>query len=78
MRIMIENIENAMDFSIDFTRRGCTLSAEKNFQRRSAGVLFAFMALFGFLRGVSGSVFAVFGCASMLVSVTFHVGMRDD
>jgi hypothetical protein len=27
--------------------------------------------------GVSGSVFAVLGCASMLVSVTFDVGMRD-
>ncbi len=35
------------------------------------------MALFLFLYGVSGSVFAVFGCASMLFSVTFYVGMRD-
>ena len=26
---------------------------------------------------VSGSVFAVSGCASMLVSVTFYVGMRE-
>ena len=26
---------------------------------------------------VLGSVFAVSGCASMLVSVTFYVGMRD-
>ena len=36
------------------------------------------MALFLFLYGVLGSVFAVLGCASMLVSVTFYVGMRDD
>lgn len=42
MRIMIENIENAMDFSIDFTRRGCTLSAEIFFQRESVGFLFVF------------------------------------
>ena len=33
---------------------------------------------FGFLYGVSGSVFAVLRCASMLVSVTFNVVMRDD
>jgi hypothetical protein len=33
--------------------------------------------LFGRLRGVLGSVFAVLRCASMLVSVTFYVGMRD-
>ena len=44
------------------------------FQREKAGVLFAFVVL----RGVSGAVFAVFGCASMLVSVTFYVGMRGD
>jgi len=36
------------------------------------------VALVLVLRGVSGSVFACFGCASMLVSVTFYVGMRDD
>jgi hypothetical protein len=56
----------------------CTLCAEKIFQRESAGVLFAFAVLFGFLYVVSGSVFAVLGCASMLVSVTFHVAMRGD
>jgi len=58
--------------------RGCTLGAEKFFQRESAEVLFVSVPLFGFLRGVSGSVFAVSGCASMLVSVTFYVGMRGD
>ena len=57
--------------------RGCTLSAEKNFQRRSAEFLFVFWALFPVLYGVSGSVFSVLGCASMLVSVTFYVGMRE-
>ena len=36
------------------------------------------MALFEFLYGVSGSVFVVLRCASMLVSVTFNVDMRDD
>ena len=66
-----------MEFSIDFRRRGCTLSAEKFFQREKAEVLFVSVALFGCLRGVSGSVFSVYGCASMLVSVTFYVGMRD-
>ena len=34
--------------------------------------------MFVFLYGVSGSVFSVYGCASMLVSVTFYVGMRGD
>ena len=77
MRIMIENIEKAMDFSMYFARRGCTLSAEKFFQRGSAWFLFVSVALFGFLYGVLGSVFAVLRCASMLVSVTFYVGMRD-
>ncbi len=37
-----------------------------------------FVALFGFPRGVSGSVFVVLGCSSMLVSVTFYVAMRGD
>ncbi len=36
------------------------------------------MALLLFLIGVSESVFVVLGCASMLVSVTFYVGMRGD
>jgi hypothetical protein len=67
-----------MEFSTYFRRRGCTLGAEKFFQREKVGVLFAFVALFGFLRGVLGSVFVVFGCAFMLVSVTFYVGMRGD
>jgi hypothetical protein len=31
-----------------------------------------------FLYGVCVSVFADLACASMLVSVTFYVGMRDD
>jgi hypothetical protein len=34
--------------------------------------------LFRFLYGVSESVSAVLGCASMLVSVTFNVAKRDD
>jgi hypothetical protein len=33
--------------------------------------------LLGFLVGVLGSVFAVLACASMLVSVKFHVSMRE-
>jgi hypothetical protein len=56
----------------------CTLGAGKNFRSRSSAFLFAFAVLFGFLYGVLGSVFVVFGCASMLVSVTFYVGMRGD
>ena len=36
-----------------------------------------FGALFLFLYGVLGSVFACLACASMLVSVTFYVGMRE-
>jgi len=48
-----------MDFSTYFRRRGCTLGAEKFFQREKTEVLFAFVALFGFLRDVSGSVFPV-------------------
>ena len=56
--------------------RGCTLSAEKKFQCRSAESLFVSVGLFGLLHGVLGSVSAVSGCASMLVSVTFNVGMR--
>jgi len=52
-----------MEFSIDFRRRGCTLSAEKFFQRESAEVLFVSVALFGFLYGVLGSVFACLACA---------------
>ena len=54
------------------------MSAEKFFQHESAVVLFVSVALFGCLRGVLGSVSAVLRCASMLVSVTFNVGMRDD
>jgi len=36
-----------------------------------------FWALFGFLIGVCGSVWAVLACACMLFSVKFYVGMRD-
>jgi hypothetical protein len=50
------------------------LSAEKNFQGENAEFLFVFFALFPVLYGVSVSVFAVFGCASMLFVVRFHVG----
>jgi hypothetical protein len=53
------------------------MSLEKNFQRRSSEFLFVSVVLFGFLYGVSGSVFAVLACASMLFSVKFHVGMRE-
>ena len=61
-----------------FLVESITLCAEKFFQRGSAGVLFVSVALFECLRGVSGSVLAILRCASMLVSVTFNVGMRDD
>jgi len=50
---------------------------KKFFQRESSGVLFAFVVLFGFLYDALGSVFADLGCASMLFSVTFNVGMRE-
>ena len=39
------------------------MSAEKNFQSGSESFLFVFWALFLFLYGVSGSVFAVLACA---------------
>jgi hypothetical protein len=58
-------------------KNGCTLSAEKFFCIRSGTFLFAFWVLLLVLYGVSGSVFAVLACASMLFSVTFNVGMRD-
>jgi hypothetical protein len=47
-------------FHFEIRARGCTLSVEKIFQRRSAGILFAFAVLFLFLYGVSCSVFGVF------------------
>jgi hypothetical protein len=53
------------------------LSAEKIFQRESSAFLFVFWALFGFLDGVSWSVFAVLACACMLFSVKFHVVKRE-
>ncbi len=53
------------------------MSAEKKFQRGSADILFVSGALLLVLYGVSGSVFGVLACASMLFSVTFNVGMRD-
>jgi hypothetical protein len=53
------------------------LSAEKFFCIRSRMFLLASEALLLFLYVVSGSASAVLGCASMLVSVTFNVGMRD-
>ena len=53
------------------------MSAENFFQRESAGILFAFRELFCFLYVVLGSVFAVLACASMLVSVEFHVAKRE-
>ncbi len=65
------------DLSVLFRGRGNTLCAEKNFQRGSADILFVSWALLLVLYGVSGSAFGVLACASMLVSVTFNVGMRD-
>ncbi len=53
------------------------MSAEKNFQRVSADILFVSGALLLVLYGVSGSVFGVLACASMLFSVKFHVVMRE-
>jgi hypothetical protein len=52
------------------------MSAEKNFCGGRGAFLFAFWALFGFLCGVLGSVFAVFAWCSMLLCVKFDVGMR--
>jgi hypothetical protein len=49
------------------------MSLEKFSCGRSSSFLFAFQALFLFLYGVSGSVFVVLACASMLFSVKFHV-----
>lgn len=49
---------------------GCTLTAEKFFQREKAGILFVIWALFWFLYGVSGSFFS---CSW----VKFYVAMRD-
>ena len=54
------------------------MGAEKIFCEWSSEFLFAVAALLRFLYGVSGSVSVVLGCASMLVSVTFYVGMRGD
>jgi hypothetical protein len=53
------------------------LGTEKNFQRRNGGVLFVSEGLFMVLVGVSGSVFAVLACASMLFSVKFYVVLRE-
>ena len=53
------------------------MSVEKNFQREITGFLFVSYGLLGFLDGVSGSVFAVLECATMLFSVKFHVDMRE-
>ncbi len=54
------------------------MCVEKFFLVCSLVFLFVSCGLFGFLYGVSWSVFAVFGCASMLFSVTFYVAMRGD
>jgi hypothetical protein len=53
------------------------MGLEKNFQSESRAFLFVSAVLFTVLYGVSGAVFAVLACASMLFSVKFHVGMRD-
>ncbi len=53
------------------------MSLEKNFWGESWAFLFVFWALFGFLIGVSCSVFRVFAWCSMLLCVKFNVGMRD-
>jgi hypothetical protein len=50
---------------------------KKFFEVGRSGFLFVFWVLFGFLDGVSGSVFAVLACAFMLVSVKFHVVKRE-
>ena len=54
-----------------------SMSLENFFCVRSSAFLFASVALFWFLVGVSWSVFAVLACSSMLFSVKFHVDMRD-
>ena len=54
-----------------------SMGAEKIFGGWAEWFLFVFWALFGFLDGVSGSVFAVLACAFMLVSVKFHVVKRE-
>jgi len=53
------------------------MSLEKFFCVRSSAFLFVFHRLFAVLYGVSGFVCAVLACSSMLVSVEFHVGMRE-
>jgi len=53
------------------------MSLEKNFQSKSQLFLFVSLALFAFLVGVLGSVFACLACTRMLFSVKFHVGMRE-
>lgn len=52
-------------------------SLEKNFQSESLTFQFAAVALFLFLYGGSGSVFAVFAWCSMLFCVKFDVCMRE-
>jgi hypothetical protein len=54
------------------------MSAGIFFQRESSAFLFVFCGLFLVLYGVFGSVFAVFAWCSMLLCVTFNVGMRGD
>ena len=51
-----------------------SMCVEKFFCTRICTFLFVFEALLLVLYSVFGSVFAVLGCASMLVSVTFYVG----
>ncbi len=53
------------------------VECRKNFQREITGFLFVSCGLLGFLDGVSGSVFAVLECATMLFSVKFHVDKRE-
>jgi len=55
-----------------------SMGAENFFQCESSVFLVVFWALFMVLCGVLWSVFAVFAWCSMLVCVTFDVGMRGD
>ena len=52
-------------------------SAEKFFCGENSGFLFGFEPLFGFLYGVSCSVWVGLACFSMLFSVKFHVVKRE-
>jgi len=73
-------MKNVMGFCSGLTsaRKRVSMSAEKIFCGESSGFLVVFWALFMVLYGVLWSVFAVLAWCSMLLCVTFNVGMRGD